>query len=149
MIFIILNLINIYNIKLLKMFGENHTKKNDSLMDDKMQKWKKHSFKQKLYPNYKRYDKKQENSNNINQINNVSQELIQNKNKNIISPKVLTISLSNIGNINSFPYIDSHIKYIENLLTPFILSRLEELNNEFKECNVDVIRMINDVVDES
>jgi len=128
------------------MFGENQAKKNDILMDDKMQKWKKHTFKQKLYPNYKRYHKKQENSNNTNQINNVRQEQIQNK--NIISPKVISISLSNIININSFPYIDSHIKYIENLLTPFILSRLEELNNEFKECNVDVIRMINDVVDE-
>lgn len=43
------------------MFGENHTKnkKNDSLMDEKIQKWKKHTFKQKLYPNYKRYHKKQ------------------------------------------------------------------------------------------
>ena len=61
----------------------------------------------------------------------------------------MILFLSNIININSFPYIDSHIKYIENLLTPFILARLEELNNEFKECNVDVIRMINDVVDES
>ena len=129
------------------MFGENQAKKNDSLMDEKIQKWKKHTFKQKLYPNYRRYHKKQENSNNINQNINMSQEHIQNK--NIISPKVISISLSNINNINSFPYIDSHIKYIENLLTPFILARLEELNNEFKECNVDVIRMINDVVDES
>ena len=133
------------------MFGENHTKNNDALMDGKIQKYNKHTFKQKLYPNYRRYHKNQHNSNNINQINHTSQELIQNKNinKNIISPKVITISLSNIDNINSFPYIDSHIKYIENLLTPFILARLEELNNEFKECNVDVIRMINDVVDES
>ncbi len=129
------------------MFGENQAKKNDSLIDEKLQKCKKYSFKQKLYPNYKRYHKKIENSNNINQIINVRQELIQNK--NIIPPKVISISLSNINNINSFPYIDSHIKYIENLLTPFILARLEELNNEFKECNVDVIRMINDVVDES
>ena len=129
------------------MFGENQAKKNDSLMDEKIQKWKKHTFKQKIYPNYRRYHKKQENSNNINQNIDTRQDL--NQNKNIISPKVISISLSNIININSFPYIDSHIKYIENLLTPFILSRLEELNNEFKECNVDVIRMINDVVDES
>ena len=129
------------------MFGENQAKKNDSLIDEKIQKWKKHTFKQKLYPNYRRYHKKQENSNNINQNIDTRQDL--NQNKNIISPKVISISLSNIININSFPYIDSHIKYIENLLTPFILARLEELNNEFKECNVDVIRMINDVVDES
>ena len=129
------------------MFGENQAKKNDSLMDEKIQKWKKHTFKQKLYPNYRRYHKKQENNNNINQNIDTRQDL--NQNKNIISPKVISISLSNIININSFPYIDSHIKYIENLLTPFILARLEELNNEFKECNVDVIRMINDVVDES
>ena len=129
------------------MFGENQAKKNDSLIDEKIQKWKKHTFKQKLYPNYIRYHKKQENNNNINQNIDTRQDL--NQNKNIISPKVISISLSNIININSFPYIDSHIKYIENLLTPFILARLEELNNEFKECNVDVIRMINDVVDES
>ena len=129
------------------MFGENQAKKNDSLIDEKIQKWKKHTFKQKLYPNYRRYHKKQENSNNINQNIDTRQDL--NQNKNIISPKVISISLSNIININSFPYIDSHIKYIENLLTPFIFARLEELNNEFKECNVDVIRMINDVVDES
>ena len=129
------------------MFGENQAKKNDSLIDEKIQKCKKHTFKQKLYPNYRRYHKKQENSNNINQNIDTRQDL--NQNKNIISPKVISISLSNIININSFPYIDSHIKYIENLLTPFILARLEELNNEFKECNVDVIRMINDVVDES
>ena len=129
------------------MFGENQAKKNDSLIDEKIQKWKKHTFKQKLYPNYRRYHKKQENSNNINQNIDTRQDL--NQNKNIISPKVISISLSNIININSFPYIDSHIKYIENLLTPFILASLEELNNEFKECNVDVIRMINDVVDES
>jgi hypothetical protein len=133
------------------MFGENHAKKNDTLMDEKIQKYKKHTFKQKLYPNYRRQHKNQQNSNNIYQINDSCQEIIQNKNinKNIICPKVITINLSNIDNINSFPYIDSHIKYIENLLTPFILSRLEELNNEFKECNFDVIRMINDVVDES
>ena len=129
------------------MFGENQAKKNDSLIDEKIQKWKKHTFKQKLYPNYIRYHKKQENNNNINQNIDTRQDL--NQNKNIISPKVISISLSNIININSFPYIDSHIKYIENLLTPFILASLEELNNEFKECNVDVIRMINDVVDES
>ena len=129
------------------MFGENHTKKNDILMDEKIQKHKKHTFKQKLYPNYRRHHKNQQNINNIYQNIDTRQDL--NQNKNIISPKVISISLSNIININSFPYIDSHIKYIENLLTPFILSRLEELNNEFKECNVDVIRMINDVVDES
>jgi hypothetical protein len=131
------------------MFGENQAKNNDALVDGKIQKYNKHTFKQKLYPNSRRHHKNQQNSNNINQINNSCQELIQNKNKNIICPKVITINLSNIDNINSFPYIDSHIKYIENLLTPFILARLEELNNDFKECNVDVIRMINDVVDES
>ena len=130
------------------MFGENHTKnkKNDSIMDEKIQKCKKNILKKNLYSNHKRYHKKQKN-NNLNQMNDTHQELIQNK--NIIPPKVLTICLSNMNNINSFPYIDSHIKYIERLLTPFIVSRLEELNNEFKECNVDVIRMINDVVDES
>ena len=42
------------------MFGENQAKQNDSLMDEKIQKWKKHTFKQKLYPNYRRYHKKQE-----------------------------------------------------------------------------------------
>ena len=129
------------------MFGENHTKKNDSLMEEKMQKCKKHIFKQKLYPIYRRYHKKQENSNNINKIIDTNKELVQNK--NIIPPRVISINLSNINDINSFPYLDSHIKYIENLLTPFIIARLEQLNNEYKECNVDVIGMINDVVDES
>ena len=129
------------------MFGENHTKNNDTLMEEKMQKCKKHTFKQKLYPIYRRYPKKQENSNNINKIIDTSKEIVQNK--NIIPPRVISINLSNINDINSFPYLDSHIKYIENLLTPFIIARLEQLNNEYKECNVDVIRMINDVVDES
>lgn len=128
------------------MFGENHTKKNDLLMDEKIQKCKKHTFKQKLYPIYKRCHKKQEIS-NINKNIDTNKEHVQNK--NIIPPRVISINLSNINDINSFPYLDSHIKYIENLLTPFIIARLEQLNNEYKECNVDVIGMINDVVDES
>jgi hypothetical protein len=65
------------------MFGENHTKNNDALMDEKIQKYKKNTFKQKLYPNYRRHHKNQHNSNNINQINRRQGDQCANKMKGL------------------------------------------------------------------
>ena len=122
------------------IYCNNSIKNKDLSIKEKIDNCNKFNSKKKMCMNFKKYSKYKNNKKIYS-----SYELIKIKNKN----KTLIINLEKINNLENFPYIDSHIKYIEDALISLIVSKLEELNKEFKDCDVDIVHMLNDVVDES